>query len=260
VRARVAAAAWLAVALLAGCQTAPVDYESAAPPASSSSAQGRAQLYANLAAAYLREGQLDVALTKARQALAADAGSGEANNVMALVYQRLGEPERADQHFQRALRAQPGNAYFLNAYGSFLCGRGRFEEAQGHFDRAADNPLNRSPEVALTNAGICVYRHEEDAAKAEAYFRRALERNPKFAPALLWMIRMSLMAGEHLSARAYVQRYEGVAEHTPESLLMAVRAERSLGDRNAAARYQMMLKSRFPDAPEIQQLRESQEP
>jgi type IV pilus assembly protein PilF len=249
----------LAAVLLSGCQTLPESQESAAL-APSGSSQGRAQLYSSLAAAYLREGQLEVALTKARQALAADSGNGEANNVMALIQQRMGNPGLAEEHFKRALRAQPSNVYFLNAYGSFLCGRQRFDEAKKHFDLAANNPLNRSPEVALTNAGVCIYREEGDTSKAEGYFRLALERNPKFAPALLWMVRVSIDAGEFLSARAYVQRYEEVAEHSPESLLMAARAERRLGDRNAAARYEMMLKSRFPDAPEVQRLRESEQP
>jgi type IV pilus assembly protein PilF len=250
----------IAALVLAGCQTVPPSYEPTSKLAPSGSTQGRAQLYATLAAAYLREGQLEVALSKARQAVAADSANGEANNVMALVYERLGESELAERHFKRALDAQPGNVYFLNAYGSFLCARERFEEAKQKFDLAVNNPLNRSPEVALTNAGICIYREEGDPGKAEGYFRLALERNPRFAPALLWMVRVSHDADEHLSARAYVQRFEEVAEHTPESLLMAVRAERRLGNRNAAAKYEMMLKSRFPDAPEIQRLRQSEQP
>jgi type IV pilus assembly protein PilF len=243
-----------------GCETTPSRFDEQGVSGPGGKGATSAELYANLAAEYLSRGQLEIALTKGKQALAADRGNANANNVMGLIYQRLGEPNQAERHFERALRVEPSNPYYLNAFGGFLCKQGRYEEAEKRFSLAAANPLNRSPEIALTNAGTCALRQPEGLSKAETFFRRALESNSKFPPALIQMASLSLENGEPLSARAYVQRFEAVAPHTARSLWLAIQAERALGDEVAAAKYEMSLRSRFPDSTEIQFLRESRQP
>jgi len=78
--------------------------------------------------------------------------------------------------------------------------------------------------------------------------------------ALFQMAKLSFEAGEFLSARAYIERFEEVSSYTPASLWIAIRTERQLGDDATAAKYEMRLKSKFPDSPEIQLLRESRKP
>jgi type IV pilus assembly protein PilF len=250
----------LALLALAGCETTSTRFDEPDLSRPVTKGSSSAELYANLAAEYLSRGQLEVALTKGKQALAADRRSANANNIMGLIYQRLGELDQAERYFERALKAEPSNPYYLNAYGGFLCERGRYEDALKRFTQAAANPLNRSPEIALTNAGTCALRQPEGLKVAESLFRRALERNSKFPPALIQMAGLSLTNGEPLSARAYIQRFEAVAPHSARSLWLAIRAERALGDEMAAAKYEMSLRSRFPDSTEIQLLRESRQP
>ena len=52
----------------------------------------------------------------------------------------------------------------------------------------------------------------------------------------------------------YLQRYLEVGKHTSKSLWLGIRIERDLGDNNAASSYAMLLKAKYPDAPETREL------
>ncbi|MCZ6804897.1 MAG: hypothetical protein O7D86_13475 [Proteobacteria bacterium] len=66
----------------------------------------------------------------------------------------------------------------------FLCNNGRLDEAETVLT-AANNPFYESPEIALTNAGLCVYKSKPE--DGERYFKQALTKNPGFAHALIQM-------------------------------------------------------------------------
>jgi type IV pilus assembly protein PilF len=220
------------------------------------SKKGAGDTYMQIAAHFLEQGQLDLALINAKTSLEKEPDNAQAHNIIALTYQRLGEQKLADSHFKSAIRLQPKNSFIRNAYGAFLCAQDRFEEADQQFNKALENPLYNTPWVALTNAGICTGR-AGDLRQSEVYLRSALRTNPRFSAALLEMAKVSLQNGEYLSGRGYLQRYQAVAEHTAESLWVGIQIERQLGDQNAVASYSLMLNSGFPDAEETQLLRES---
>ena len=60
--------------------------------------------------------------------------------------------------------------------------------------------------------------------------------------------------GELLRARAFLQRYDGVAAMSPESLLLGYRIESGLDNPEGARSYQMELMQQFPNAPEAAEL------
>jgi type IV pilus assembly protein PilF len=68
------------------------------------------------------------------------------------------------------------------------------------------------------------------------------------------MARISLDSGQVLSARGFIERYFQAAEDTPESLLLAVKIERALRNKNAEASYALRLRGKFPTSPEARQL------
>jgi type IV pilus assembly protein PilF len=68
------------------------------------------------------------------------------------------------------------------------------------------------------------------------------------------MSRLSLQQGNHLRARAYLQRYVSVGRHTPETLWLGVQIERELGDKKALASYSSKLRKDFPDSDEAGKL------
>ncbi len=217
---------------------------------------GAGDVYVKLAIAYMREGQLDVALIKAKRALEVEPNNAEGHNVIALLFDRLGEKGLAERHFKKSLQLDGQNSYVLNAYATYLCRQQRYPEADRFFLRALENPLYKTPEVALTNAGICARRGGK-LEQAETYLRRALSINSKFASALIEMAHISYQTGENLSSRAYLQRYLAQAKPTASSLWLGIQNERVLGDRDAVSSYSLLLKNNFPDSREVQLLRDS---
>ncbi|MDH3414223.1 MAG: tetratricopeptide repeat protein, partial [Gammaproteobacteria bacterium] len=143
-------------------------------------------------------------------------------------------------------------------YGSFLCKQERYEESESRLVKVTENPFYRTPEIAYTNAGLCMKR-AGNQEKAEQYLRTALQLNPKIPQALIAMCELSYDKGRYLPARAYLQRYLEVANHTSQTLWLGVRIERQLGDKNTASSYALLLKSNYPDSKETQLLLESGE-
>jgi type IV pilus assembly protein PilF len=247
----------LIVLLLAGCAQQPlrddVGGDATGSLGSPVAAPSPADVYIDLAAAYLRERRMSDAMLNARKAVIVDPRSSNAHYMLALVHQQLGQLQPAEQSYRKSIALDGRNPVALNAYGSFLCNEGRMEEADPFFRRALENPLYPTPWLALHNAGWCKER-AQDLAGAERDYRAALQFNPQFAPSLLGMARISLANANYLSARAYLQRYSEVAEHTAESLWIGVQTEHQLGDRNQKASYGLQLRARFPDSDEAQYL------
>jgi type IV pilus assembly protein PilF len=216
--------------------------------------QSPADIYIELAAAYLREGQMEEALKNAKKAIIVDPSSSNAHYVFALVQQRIGQIKVAGDAYRKAVSLDPRNPDALNAYGLFLCGEQRYEEADAQFRRALSNPLYKTPWLAQHNAGYCL-EQAGNLDAAENDYRAVLQRNPRFGPSLLAMARLSFEQANYLSARAYLQRYADVAAHTPESLWLGVRTELQLGNRDQLAGYRQQLRSRFPDSDEAKYLK-----
>jgi type IV pilus assembly protein PilF len=251
----------LLVALLSGCQQQGVKGEGGTGrlgevQGQPTQAEAMANVYVELAAEYMRQGQLAPALQNARKGVLVAPKNPSAHNMLALVHQQLGENELAERHFREAVKLDPQDPFANNAFGSFLCGQKRYSEAQGYFDAAVANPLNPEPWIPLANAGLCAYQQNK-LDEAEDFLRRALRANPRLAPALLRMGEISYGQGNYLSARAYLQRYLEVAPHTAETLWLGIRTERQLGDMDQVASYELLLRSKFPDSEPLRYLKES---
>jgi type IV pilus assembly protein PilF len=214
-----------------------------------------ADLYVNMAAAYMQRGQIDVALERAKRAVREDDRSARAHYMLGLIYTHLGAREDAEAEIYRAVQINPKNSDYRHAWGKMLCDRGKYREADEQFKQALKNPLFATPELTLSQAGDCA-RRAGDLNAAEVYWRDALERNPNYGPALLHMAEHNFAMGDATAARQYMGRYAAVAGHSvpPKALLLAVRIERALGNQDAANKLASSLRQRFPDAPEIMEL------
>jgi len=244
---RTAAACILVGVLAVGCAST-AEREAAAAK--------RAQLIQTnlqLAAGYLQRGQLEFAREKIEKALDLDAGHSQANNLMAVLQWRLKDYDAAERYFRRAVRADEQNAEAQNNYGAFLCERNRVDEAVAWFRKAVANPLYRTPALAYENAGLCLFRAKQ-YAKAEANFREALKLQPTLPDSLLHMARITYDSGRTLAARGFMQRYFQAAEDTPQALLLAVKIERALKNKDEEASYALRLRAKFPTSPEAQEL------
>ena len=208
----------------------------------------------NLGIAYLKQGNYNKALEKLKKSLIADSDYAPTYNVLGLLYQQLGDNSKAEENFKRALAFNSVDSSTLNNYGNFLCKLGRLSEAEGAFIKAAKNPLYDAPEIAITNAGQCLYQNKK-IGSAEKYFRQALQLNPQIPQALIKMSEINFDNKKFLSSRAYLQRYQEISPHNARTLLLGIKVENALGDQDAASSYKLLLKNSFPDSNEFAELK-----
>jgi len=206
-----------------------------------------------LAIGYLQRGNYEVAEEKVKRALALNWRSADVHTAAAFLYDALQKPDIADKHYQYAIEFAPESGASYNNYGTFLCKQKRWKESVQYFLRAANTPRYPTPAYALENAGACASQIP-DLPLAETYLRQALKENPKLPLALLEMAKISFSKNKDLSVRAYLQRYEEVAQHTAQSLWLGIQSERRLGNSKAASRYAKLLQAQFPDSTEFKRL------
>lgn len=259
-RSIVCVALTLACGALAGCAQSPATSSTQANTVQTGTQTGevgdprnRARIHTELAAAYFDRGNMGVALEELRTAIEADPTYAPAFNVLGLVHMELRENAVAQQHFERALRLSPNDPDINNNYGWFLCETGREEQSIGYFLAALKNPLYNTPARSYVNAGLCALRknNERDAFD---YFQRALRSEPDNVQALLSLASIQHKRGQLESARNYISRVNKLMEPTAESLWLALRIERKLGDKAAETTLATQLRRRFAGSPEYQDM------
>lgn len=199
----------------------------------------------SLAVEYARNGNYELALEKAKRALTQNERYAPAHSAIALIYTQRGDDAEAIKHYRRAISLDSSDLFTRNNFAIFECERGRTDEALELFESVARNKNYNAPEQALINAGVCANRANR-AEKAEAYFRQALQVRPENPEALLQLAQLASRKQDWLKVRAFIQRRDRVAKPTAESLRLAIRAERALGDTAAAERLNQQFQREFP--------------
>lgn len=212
-----------------------------------------AKAHGDLALVYYQGGNMAVALQEARIALMADPNYAPAHNVMGLVHLYLGEGLQAKESFERAVRLAPQDSDIANHYGWFLCTSGQEKEAFQYFLVAVKNPLYKTPTRPYTNAGLCALRLKDDKA-AEEYFQRAAMADGANSQAIFHLADIAFRRGDFFKAKNFLGEVMRLSEPNSESLWLAVRIERKLGDRQAEAGYSAQLRRKFAGTPEHQAL------
>jgi len=243
-----------AALVLAGCASkspAPQQAPAPEPPVKTQAAspQERAKIRTELAAGYYQRGQMDIALEELGNAKALDPTYPKIYGVYGLVYAMLGERAKAEENFRQALKLAPDDSEFRENWGAFLCGTDRPREALPEFEQVLKDPLYKTPEIALINAGKCSAAIGE-TKNAEEYLRRALTAspgNPVAAYNLALLAYRDKRVGE---ARAWMRPVMRQASPPPSALYLAVCIERKQGDREAERSYESQLKNRWPESSE----------
>jgi type IV pilus assembly protein PilF len=247
----------VALALLAGCAAAPPPegprIESGAIVGNSTDPRNRARLRTELASLYYSRGSMNIALEELRLAIAADPNFATAHGMFGLVYMELRENALAQGSFERALSLSPDDPDINHNYGWFLCQTGREAESAAYFLRALRNPLYANPARSWTAAGTCTLRRG-NLREADDYLRRALGIDPNQPAALLQLAQVRYRQGDFGEARKLVARHAQIVDATAESLWLALRIERRLGQRAAELSYGNQLRRRFPQSREAQAL------
>ena len=219
--------------------------------------RNRARVHTELASVYYERGSMGIALDELRQATSADSSYAPAYGLFGLVYTELRETALAQESYERALRLAPNDPDINHHYGWFLCQNGHEKEGLRYFMQAVKNPLYAAPWRSYSAAGLCSLRLN-NTKDAEDFFQRALKLDPDEPAALLKLGAIRYRQGQIEEARKLVARHNKLVSPTPESLWLALRIERRLGERVAEQSYANQLRRRFPGSPEYQSLQRGQ--
>jgi type IV pilus assembly protein PilF len=245
--------------MLAGCAT-----QSEGPTVDTGSIVGevgdprnRAKVHTELASLYYSNGNFGVALEELRAAAAADSSYAPTHGMFGLVYMQLRENQLAEASFERALRLSPNDADINHNYGWFLCQTGREPTSIKYFLHAIRNPLYPAPWRSYSAAGFCTMKMNQ-LKDAEVFFERALKLEPDEPASLLQLGQIRYRQGNIGEARKLVQRHNKLVAPSAESLWLALRIERRMGERVAEQSFANQLRRRYPDSPEFQALQRGQ--
>src|SRR5450631_4047444 len=156
-----------------------------------------------LGISYMHQGELSVAKDKLDRAVKQDPNYAPAHSARAMLYDRLGNTEVADNEFRTALRLSPHDPDMINNYAVYLCQNGRTDEGVKKFLEAAANPLYRTPEAAYTNAGVCLRAAKRDE-EARALFIKALQARPSYGEAAYQLANLEFQHNELKQARGLI--------------------------------------------------------
>lgn len=220
-------------------------------------AQRSAKLHTELSAEYYHRGQYKVAIEEVEEAFQADPNYAPAFNMLGLINMSLHADEKARKNFEQALNISSNDSEIHNNYGWFLCQRfpEKMDQAIEHFMTALSDPLYPTPEISYTNAGICELKRKNFSA-AKDYFNNALSISRAYSPALIGLIEVDFNSGNLKEAKSKLSHYMRHSAQTPESLWLAIKIERKIGDRYAEESYAYQLIKRFPNSKEASALRE----
>jgi len=145
--------------------------------------RNQADALRNVARQYTSQGDHTTALRNLLEAEQIFDKDPELHNDLGLTYMEKNELDKALAHFQKALDLKPDYAYARNNK-AIACLRGqRWDEAITTLEPLLKDLLYDTPHVARSNLGFAYYS-KKDYARAENYYKQALDLVPGFVPAL----------------------------------------------------------------------------
>ena len=207
-----------------------------------------------LGTAYLQQGNYNLARDKLERALKQNPRDPDVHTSLGLLYDRTGDARSADQHFREALRLAPDKPDVSNNYAIYLCKNGRADEGVARFVEVAANKYYGTPEMALTNAGVCL-RGAQRLDEAEEKFLAAIKARPNYSEATVQLASLYLDRSQVAEARKVVDTYLGAFRPNADVLFAAVNVARAAKDRVAEEKHSRALRLEFPESAQARALK-----
>ena len=207
-----------------------------------------------LGVAYLQQGNYPLAREKLERSLKQNPKDPDVHTSLGLLYDRVGETKLANKHFREALRLAPTNPDISNNYAIYLCKNNRVAEGVERFAAVAADKYYRTPEVALSNAGVCL-RGAKRLDEAQAMFVKAIRAKPNYNEATVQLATLHVERGQIVEARKVVDTYLGAFRPDPEVLFAAVTVARAAKDKMSEEKFSRTLRLEFPDSAQARALK-----
>jgi type IV pilus assembly protein PilF len=210
----------------------------------------RARIHMELAGGYFGRGQSNDALDEVKEALAIMPDLPAAYALRGLIYGALGEAGKADGSFHRALQLAPHDGDTMHNYGWFLCQQKRYPDADAQFAQALAEPTYHGASRTLLAQGVCQARAGR-LPEAEQTLSRSYELDATNPTTAVNLAQVLYDRGEYERARFYIRRVNTKDElASAQTLWLAARIERKLGQDAQVQDLGVQLHKRFPQAPE----------
>lgn len=214
------------------------------------------QDYVQLAIAYYDSNDMAGARRHINNALAIDDRSADAYNVLALVLQREGDLNLADQTFRRAIGLDRDNPRVRNNYAAFLFSQQRYSDAVEQLTVVANDVEYEGRAMAFENLGrsALMLGRRDDAQRA---FERAVQLNTNLYLSSLELAQLHIDKQDWREARRNFDQYLTVREfysipYDARSLWVGIQLESRSQDKNQLNIYTRLLTTLFQDSPEYQ--------
>lgn len=192
------------ISLMVGCAPAPEEKIDLTPD-SKQMAQGHLSMGLN----HLGD-KPSMALKEFLKADSLDPNNPDILAALAKVYEIKKAYGLAEETLKKALVVKPNEPNFHNNLGALYIRLERWDDAIASFDKAASNLLFDRPELAYTGMGFA-YQKKENYVEAKENYQTALEFNPSFPQAWLYLGETAFALGETEGAVDHYQKAIGLA-------------------------------------------------
>jgi len=218
--------------------------------------------FVQLAIGYFEAGDMAAARRNINNALAINARSSDAYNMLALVAQREGDIELARETFERALSLDSGNSRARNNLAALLFSLEEYEQSYMELETVANDTTYESRALAFENLGLSALRTERPERAVYA-FERALQLNSNLYRSSLELAQIKFDGGEFAESMNYYNQFVTTSSfynvvQTPRSLWLGIQLERRFDNQEGAAAYAVLLEGLYKDSPQYQELMNSQ--
>ena len=210
-----------------------------------------------LAAEYIKSGDLDSAKRTLDQALEMNPRDSAANMMMGILLQQEGSKvsmDKAEAYFKRAISADPKNAQARNNYGTYLYQIERYNDAIEQLNVAGTTLGYDQRYKAFENVGR-IYLKLGDMPNAEKSFKQALQVNRDSYISMLELSEIFYLKQQTAAAtQLYEQFVRGVGQKNQgaRALWIGIRNARANSDTMGMQVLVNQLRALFPESPEYQ--------
>jgi type IV pilus assembly protein PilF len=189
-------------------------------------------------------------LDEVKLAIAADPRSADAFSLRGLIYMRLNDFGLARDSFNRGMALNPRDGNIVHNLGWLACQESRYAEAALNFDKALASPSYVGQAKTHLAKGVCLLR-AGDARQAENNFLRAFELDASNPIATFNLANLLYKRNDLVRSQFYIRRLNNNDYANAESLWLATKIEKKLGNTQGVLQLTDRLRKQFPTSREF---------